>query len=149
LVRARTPVLHDDDHDPEIGSGEIMRDGDDVAVIAHGAMVQQALSAADLLEERGIDARVINMATIKPLDRELVVDTAERTGAIVTAEDHNVIGGLGSAVAEVVAEEHPTAMARVGLDDQFGTSGDGPELYEHFGLTGSAIAAEATDLIDQ
>jgi transketolase len=149
LVRESVPVLHDDDHDPEIGSGEIMRDGDDVAVIAHGAMVQQALSAADLLEERGIDARVINMATIKPLDRELVVDTAERTGAIVTAEDHNVIGGLGSAVAEVVAEEHPTAMARVGLDDQFGTSGDGPELYEHFGLTGSAIAAEATDLIDQ
>jgi transketolase len=149
LVRARTPVLHDDDHDPEIGKGEVMRDGDDVTLIAHGAMVHRALAAADVLEDRGIDARVVNMATIKPLDRQLVVDAAESTGAIVTAEDHNVIGGLGSAVAEVLVEEHPTRMARVGIDDEFGASGDGDELYEHFGLTGTEIAANATDLIDQ
>lgn len=147
LVRESIPVLHDEDHEPEIGRGEVMTDGDDVTVIAHGALVHQALEAADVLEEQGISARVINMATIKPLDRELVVESAQKTDAIVTAEDHNIIGGLGSAVAEVLAEEHPTKMARVGIDDHFGVSGDGLELYKHFGLTGSDIAEKATELI--
>jgi transketolase len=147
LVRESIPVLHDDDYEPEVGRGEVMREGDDVTVMAHGAMVHQALKAADELKERDISARVINMATIKPLDRELVVESAQKTDAIVTAEDHNIIGGLGSAVAEVLAEEHPTKMARVGIDDHFGLSGNGLELYEHFGLTGSDIAAKATELI--
>lgn len=147
LVRESIPVLHDDDHEPEIGRGELMRDGDDVTLIAHGAMVHRALEAADILEEQGVSARVINMATIKPLDREMIVEAAESTDGIVVAEDHNVIGGLGSAVAEVLAEEHPTRMGRVGIDDHFGASGDGFELYEHFGLTASNIAANANTLV--
>jgi transketolase len=147
LVREDIPVLYDDDHEPEIGKGDVLRDGEDVTLIAHGALVHQALEAADVLAEEGVDARVINMSTIKPLDRDLVVEAAEETGAVVTAEDHNVIGGLGSAVAEVLAEERPTPMTRVGIEDRFGISGGGLELYDYFGLTGPDIAEEALELI--
>jgi transketolase len=147
LVRESIPVVHDEGYQPEIGAAEILREGADVTLIAHGALVHQALEAADILNDEGIDARVLNMTTIKPLDREAVVEAARDTGAVVTAEDHNVIGGLGSAVAEVLAEEYPTKMARVGIEDQFGVSGDGLELYEHFGLTGKSIAAKATNII--
>jgi len=149
LVREDIPVLYDDDHQPEVGRGDILAEGEDVTVIAHGAMVHQALEAADILAEQDISARVINMPTIKPIDRSLVLEAAEETGAVVTAEDHNVIGGLGSAVAEVLAEEHPTPMTRVGIDDHFGITGDGLELYEHFGLTGSDIAAAANELLKE
>jgi transketolase len=147
LVREDIPVLYDDDHQPEVGRGDILAEGEDVTVIAHGAMVHQALEAADILAEQDVSAQVINMATIKPIDRSLVLEAAEETGAVVTAEDHNIIGGLGSAVAEVLAEEHPTPMTRVGIDDHFGVSGGGLELYEHFGLTGSDIAAAANELL--
>ena len=147
LVRESSPVVHDEDYEPEIGKGEVLREGEDVTLIAHGALVHQALEAADVLEEEGVDARVINMSTIKPLDTDLVIEAAEETGAIVTAEDHNVIGGLGSAVAEVLAEERPTPMTRIGIEDHFGISGDGLELYDYFGFTGPDIAEEALDLL--
>lgn len=148
LVRESIPVLYDDDHVPEVGKGDVLRSGEDVTIIAHGAMVHNAVEAAEQLEADGVSAQVINMATIKPLDRDLVIDAAKNTGAVVTAEDHNVIGGLGSAVAEVLSEEYPTKMTRVGIEDRFGVSGDGKELYEHFGLTASDVAAAAKGLME-
>lgn len=148
LVREDIPVLHDDDHQPEVGRGEVLRDGDDVTLIAHGAMVHRALEAADRLEDRDVSAQVINMVSIKPLDRDLVVEAAEDTGAVVTAEDHNVIGGLGAAVAEVLSEEQSAKLARVGVDDQFGLTGPPDRLYEHFGLTGADIAETALEVLE-
>jgi transketolase len=147
LVRESIPVLYDDDHTPTVGEGDVLRPGEDVTLLAHGAMVHNALEAADLLADEGVSAQVINMATIKPLDTDLVVDAAKRTGAVVTAEDHSVIGGLGSAVAETLSEAYPTKMTRVGIDDHFGASGDGLELYEEFGLTAADVAAAARDLL--
>ncbi|MFB6128921.1 MAG: transketolase C-terminal domain-containing protein, partial [Halorhabdus sp.] len=134
--------------EPEIGKGEILREGEDVTLMAHGAMVHVVQEAAEVLAEDGIDARVVNMSTIKPLDEELVVDSAEQTGAILTAEDHNIYGGLGSAVAEVLAEQRPTPMKRVGIEDEFGTSGNGLDLYEYYGFTGEAIAEAAKGLLE-
>ncbi|WP_181685649.1 transketolase family protein [Halorhabdus salina] len=148
LARESIPVIHDaEEYEPEIGKGEVLRDGSDVTLMAHGAMVHVVQEAAEILAEDGIDARVINMSTIKPLDEALVVESAEQTGAVLTAEDHNVIGGLGSAVAEVLAEQRPTPMKRVGIEDEFGTSGNGLDLYEYYGFTGDAIAEQAKELL--
>ena len=148
LVRESIPVIHDeDDYEPTIGEGEILRDGADITLMAHGAMVHVVQEAAEVLAEQGVDARVVNMSTIKPLDTDLVIESAKQTGAILTAEDHNVIGGLGSAVAEVLAENHPTPIKRIGIEDEFGTSGNGLDLYEHYGFTGEAIADAATELL--
>ena len=125
----------------EIGKGAVMKDGSDVTIIACGLMVQESLKAAKLLEEEGISARVIDMHTIKPLDRDLVLKAAQETGAIVTAEEHNIIGGLGSAVAEVLCESgKPVPMLRVGVEDVFGRSGPALELLELYGLTAPHIA---------
>jgi len=148
LVRESIPTIHDaEDYEPRIGEGEVLRDGSDVTLIAHGAMVHVVQAAAEVLAEDGIDARVINMSTIKPLDEDLVVEAAEETGAVLTAEDHNVIGGLGGAVAEVLAEQCPTPMKRIGVEDEFGTSGNGLDLYEYYGFTGEDIAESAKDLL--
>lgn len=127
----------------EIGKGIVMKDGKDVTVIANGLLVEQALIAEEALASEGISARVIDMATIKPIDRELVIRSAKETGAIVTAEEHNVIGGLGSAVCEVVSEEFPVPVKRVGVKDQFGRSGKVPPLMELYGLTANDIVAAA------
>ncbi|WP_136687891.1 transketolase family protein [Halorhabdus amylolytica] len=149
LIRESVPVIHDEDeYEPTIGEGEILRDGSDVTLMAHGAMVHVVQEAAEVLAEDGIDARVVNMSTIKPLDEELVVESAEQTGAILTAEDHNIYGGLGSAVAEVLAEQRPTPMKRVGIEDEFGTSGNGLDLYEYYGFTGEDIAETAKGLLE-
>lgn len=148
LVRESIPTIHDDDYVPEIGKGEVLRDGDDVTIIAHGAMVHNAIEAGELLADEGVDARVISMSTIKPLDDDLVLEAARDTGAIVTAEDHNVIGGLGSAVAELLAEERPTKLTRVGMQDEFGTSGNGLDLYEYFDLTAEDVADASKGLLD-
>lgn len=148
LVREAIPVLYEGtDYRPEVGRGDVLRSGEDVAIVAHGAMVHRALEAADLLESDGVSARVINMSSIKPLDRNLVLEAARDTGAVVTAEDHNVIGGLGSAVAEVLSEERSATLARVGVDDEFGLTGPPEKLYEHFGLTGADVAEAATELL--
>ena len=131
------------DYKFEIGKGVTMRDGKDVTLVATGYMVHVALEAAEMLKAEGIDARVINIHTVKPLDSELLAKAARETGAIVTAEEHNVIGGLGSAVAEAVCESCPVPLLRVGVEDKFGKSGKVPVLLEEYGLTAANIAAKA------
>lgn len=142
--RLAVPVIYDrNTYKFELGKGQQMREGTDVTLIATGIMVDMALSAAEQLANEGISARVINMHTIKPIDRALVLEAAKATGAIVTAEEHNVIGGLGSAVAEVVSESCPVPVLRVGVEDTFGRSGTVPALLEAYGLTPANIVAKA------
>ena len=131
------------DYKFEIGKAVSYREGRDVTIIATGYMVHLALEASDMLKEEGIDAGVINIHTVKPIDKEAIVKAAERSGAIVTAEEHNIIGGLGSAVAEVVSESHPVPVLRVGVEDSYGRSGKVPELLEIYGLTSKNIADKA------
>lgn len=138
--RAAVEVINDrPDYKFEVGKGVLLRDGKDVTIIATGIMVQTSLEAAKMLEDEGIDARVVNIHTIKPIDKEIIIKAAEETGAIVTAEEHNIIGGLGSAVAEVICENKPVPMLRVGVEDRFGKSGKVPPLLEEYGLTAKNI----------
>ena len=142
--RLAVPVICDKDtYKFEMGKGVQMKEGTDVTIIATGIMVDMALTAAEQLANEGISARVINMHTIKPIDRALVLEAAKATGAIVTAEEHNIIGGLGSAVAEVVSEGCPVPVLRVGVEDVFGRSGTVPALLEAYGLTPANIVAKA------
>ena len=138
-----------DDYKFEIGKGITLVDGSDVTLIACGLMVQRALKAQELLAAEGISARVIDMHTIKPLDRELVIKAAKETGAIVTAEEHNVIGGLGAAVAEVLVTDTLCPVEFVGVQDVFGHSASPDELLEHYGLTAENIAAKAKKAISR
>lgn len=139
LGRLAVPVFNDDNVDFVIGKGKELVTGTDATVIATGLLVNEALIAAEQLKAEGISVRVINMATIKPIDKDIIVKAAEETGAIVTAEEHNIIGGLGSAVAEVLCENKPVPMLRVGVEDTFGRSGPALELLELYGLTASHI----------
>lgn len=132
-----------DDHTFEIGKGKIVRDGKDVTIVACGVEVARAVEAAELLAADGIEARVVNMATIKPIDSELLARCAKHTGCFVTAEDHNIHGGLGSAVAESLAASHPCPIEYIGVKDVFGASGEPDELAEQFGLTAPFIAKAA------
>jgi len=134
-------------HKFEVGKGMQLRDGKDVTIIATGFMVHLALEAAETLAAEGIDARVINIHTIKPLDKEIILKAAKETGAIVTAEEHSIIGGLGSAVAETVCEGCPVPMLRVGVEDRFGKSGKVPPLLEEYGLTAANIADKVRTVI--
>lgn len=143
LGRSGVPTITDADAPFVIGKGRVMREGSDVTLIGCGMMVAKALEAADALAEEGVSAAVIDMSTIKPIDRELIVEWAKKTGAIVTAEEHNVIGGLGSAVAEVLVEEALVPMERVGIEDVFGESGTGGELVEKYRLTAEHIVEKA------
>ena len=127
------------DYKFELGKGVMYREGKDVTIIATGYMVHLALEAADMLKEEGIDAGVINIHTIKPIDKNLIIRAAKTSGAIVTAEEHNVIGGLGSAVCDVVSAECPVPVIKVGVEDSFGRSGKVPELLELYGLTSANI----------
>lgn len=139
--RLAVPVFNEENVEFTIGKGKVMREGADVTIIATGLEVNEAMIAADTLAAEGIDARVINMATIKPIDKDLILVCAAETGAIVTAEEHNVIGGLGSAVAEVLVESgKPVPMLRVGVEDTFGRSGPALELLDLYGLTAPHIA---------
>ena len=131
------------DYKFELGKGVVYREGRDVTIVATGYMVHLALEAADELKKEGIDAGVINIHTIKPIDKELLVNAAAKTGAIVTAEEHNIIGGLGSAVAEALSESCPVPVLRVGVEDTYGRSGKVPELLEIYGLTSQNIANKA------
>ena len=141
--RLAVPVITEEDTPFVIGKGQVLREGKDVTIVATGLMVNEALEAAEQLAAEGIDAQVINMATIKPIDKELLVEAARQTGAIVTAEEHNVIGGLGSAVAEVLAEAVPVPVVRVGVEDTFGQSGPAVELLKLYGLSAENIVAKA------
>lgn len=143
LGRSGVPTITDADAPFVIGKGRVMREGSDVTLIGCGMMVAKALEAADALTEEGVSAAVIDMSTIKPIDRELIVEWAKKTGAIVTAEEHNIIGGLGSAVAEVLVEEALVPMERVGIEDVFGESGTGGELVEKYRLTAEHIVEKA------
>ncbi|MBQ1245321.1 MAG: transketolase family protein [Clostridia bacterium] len=138
--RYAVPVLfNSDEYTFELGKGVLLREGSDVTVVATGMMVAAALEAADTLAAEGISVRVINIHTIKPLDTQILAAAARETGAMVTAEEHNVIGGLGSAVTEALAEACPCPVLRVGVNDQFGRSGKVPPLLEMYGLTAGAI----------
>ena len=146
--RSAVPIVFDaDTYKFEIGKGVELRAGSDVTIIATGITVEMALKAADLLAEEGISARIVNIATIKPIDREIVIKAAMETGAIVTAEEHNVIGGLGSAVAEVITETVPVPLRRVGVKDTFGRSGEVDELLSYYKLTPEEIVLQAKDAI--
>ncbi len=142
--RLAVPVFNDPEaYKFELGKGICMKDGSDVTIVATGLMVGMAVDAAKMLEEKGISARVINIHTIKPLDKDIILKAAAETGAIVTAEEHNIIGGLGSAVAEAVCEGNPVPVVRVGVNDSFGHSGKVPPLLRMYGLTAENIAAKA------
>lgn len=145
--RYAVPVVFDDDYHFTIGKANILRDGSDVTIIATGLMVDEALKAYELLKSEGISARVINMATIKPLDTDAVIAAARDTGAIVTAEEHSVIGGLGSAVAEAVCEVCPVPVVKLGVYDRFGYSGPAAALLDKFGLRAPDIAEKAKKAI--
>lgn len=147
LTRGKIPKITKPEDKFEIGEGKIMKQGKDVAIIASGSLVHISLEASEELKKQDIDATVINIHTIKPLDKDLIIKAAKETGAIVTAEDHNIIGGLGSAVAEVLAENHPTKIKRIGVNDQFGESGKPNELYEKYGLTKENIIKVVKNLI--
>jgi len=138
--RLAVPTIFGDDYKFEIGKGVQLADGDDVTLIGTGLMVPEVLEAKKALAEQGISARVINIATIKPIDKDIIIKAAEKTGAIVTAEEHNIMGGLGSAVAEVLCETCPVPMLRVGTNDVFGKSGKPADLMAEYGLTAENIA---------
>ena len=145
--RLAVPVIFDDDYKFEVGKGVELRSGNDVTVIATGLMVNEALKAHDILKAEGISARIINMATVKPLDNEIVLKAAKETGAIVTAEEHSVIGGLGSAVSELLSEQLPTPVLKLGVYDVFGHSGPAAKLLDEFGLRAENIAEKARKAI--
>ncbi|MEE0742599.1 MAG: transketolase family protein [Emergencia sp.] len=139
LGRAAVPVFYDENAEIRLGKGNTLREGKDVTVVATGIMVAEAMEAASVLETEGIDVRVIDMHTIKPLDEEIIVKAAKETGKIVTAEEHSVIGGLGSAVAEVLCRKFPAKMAMVGQQDTYGESGKPDELKAKYGMTAEDI----------
>ena len=145
--RSPAPRLFGDDHKFEIGKGQVLRGGNDVTIVACGVEVARALQAAEMLEAENISARVVNMPTIKPIDTELLAACARETGAIVTAEDHNVHGGLGGAVAEALAQTRPCPVEFVGVKDTFGASGEPEELAHHFGISAPFIAEAARHVI--
>ena len=147
LGRSPVPILTKPEDPFAIGTARVLREGDDLALVACGIMVAQALHAAELLAKEGIAARVINLHTLKPIDAASLLKAARETGAIVTAEEHSVVGGLGSAVAEVVVQEHPVPMRFVGVLDRFGTSGDPAELLKAFHLMPEDIAKAAKDVL--
>ena len=143
--RAAVPVIHEEGFNFQIGKGEILRDGTDVAIIANGLLTYEAIVAAEELQKDGINAMVINMGTIKPLDEELVLSAAKKCGKIITCEEHSVIGGLGEAVCSLLSEKLPTPVKRVGVNDEFGHSGPAAVLLKQFGLSAEHIVEVAKD----
>ncbi len=144
--RLAVPVFHSEDYSFQIGKGETVKDGKDVAIIANGLMVYEAILAAEELEKAGISARVINMATIKPLDEALVLKAAKECGKVITCEEHSVIGGLGEAVCSLLSEKCPTPVRRIGVNDEYGHSGPAVALLKQFGLSAEHIVEVAKDL---
>lgn len=147
LTRDPSPVIVGDDYRFEIGKSTLLREGDDIGIVSTGVQTVRALEAADMLAESGVKASVLHVPTIKPLDSDAILAVAERTGAIVTAEDHTILGGLGGAVAEVLAENLPTRMRRIGVRDTYGESGANDALLEKYGLTPRHIAEAAQELL--
>ena len=139
LGRAKVPTIHDNKYKFEIGKAEILLEGKDVSIFASGALVSRAIDAANLLAKKGIKAEVINIHTIKPIDKRAIVKSAKKTGKVITCEDHNVIGGLGTSIEEVLCEECPCKVLKIGVNDIFGESGKPEELYTKYGLTADNI----------
>lgn len=148
LGRTAVPTITDENSPFEIGKANLMRQGKDLTIIACGHMVYNSLEAAKLLEKQGIEAAVLNLHTIKPIDKQAIIKAAKETGAIVTAEEHTILGGLGSAVSEVVSEECPTVIKKVGIYDRFGESGEPEELFKAFGLMPEDIAERAKQALE-
>ena len=144
--RLAVPVFHAEDYNFQIGKGEVVREGTDVAIIANGLLTYEAIKAGEELAAAGINAMVINMATIKPLDEELVLEAAKKCGKIITCEEHSVIGGLGEAVCSLLSEKLPTPVKRIGVNDEFGHSGPAAALLKQFGLCAENIVATAKEL---
>jgi len=149
LGRPKVPVIYDEKIDFEIGKAILLKDGEDLAILGTGIMVAKALEAASLLSEEGVNARVIDVHTIKPIDQDIIVKAAKDTGAVVTAEEHSIIGGLGSAVAEVLVESYPVPMLRVGVKDEFAESASAEELLIRYGLTTSDIFHAAKKALEK
>jgi len=146
--RAAVPVINDKpDYKFEIGKGTVVREGKDVTIVATGIMMDSALGAAEMLASEGIDAEVINICTIKPIDRDIIIKSAQKTGKVVTCEEHSVIGGLGSAVCEVLAEECPVRVKRIGMQDVFGESGSASDLVHKYGLDAEGVAASIREFV--
>lgn len=143
LGRAKVPCVYDKDSKLELGKSYVLREGSDVTLIAGGVEVAQALEAADLLENEGISAEVIDVFSVKPFDKPTLISSIKKTGCIVTCEEHSTVGGLGSAVADIIGENYPVPLERVGVRDQFGTSGEPDELLAEYGLDAKGIALKA------
>ena len=137
--RSAVPVFHAEDFKFEIGKGEVVREGGDIAIIANGLMVYEAMKAGEALAEQGINAMIVNMATIKPLDEALVLEAARKCGKVITCEEHSIIGGLGEAVCALLSEKLPAPVKRIGMNDEFGRSGPAAELLQHYGLCAENI----------
>ena len=144
--RLAVPVFHEENFEFVIGKGEVVRDGSDVAIIANGLLTYEAIKAGEELAAAGINAMVINMATIKPLDEELVIAAAKKCGKIITCEEHSVIGGLGEAVSSCLSENYPVPVKRIGVNDEFGHSGPAVAVLEQFGLCAANIVATAKEM---
>ena len=147
LGRMAVEDVYDDSYVFELGKGVLLRDGKDVTIIATGLMVQEALKAYDILKVEGIDAKVINIHTIKPIDKDIIINAAKETKAIVTAEEHSIIGGLGSAVLEVLSDEYPVPVKRVGVMDTFGESGKPADLLKKYKLTADEIVVRTKEVL--
>lgn len=148
LGRSAVPVIYDKELDFQIGKGIMVKEGKDVTIVATGIMVNEALLAKEVLSEKGIDARVIDMHTIKPIDQEIIVQAARETRGIVTAEEHSIVGGLGSAVAEVLAQQAPAKMRMVGIKDVFGESGKPAELMKKYEITSENIVKACLEILE-
>ena len=147
LVRTALPIVHNSDYKFQFGKADMLRDGSDAVIFATGALVYESLKAADALREEGFSIAVVNIHTIKPIDIRTTVEFAKKTGHVITAEDHNIIGGLGSAVAEVLAENYPCIMRRIGLMDRYAESGSPEELYKKYGLSADNIVRNVKDIM--
>jgi transketolase len=145
--RMKFPVIFPDGASFEIGRGTVVNEGSDITIMAIGLMVSESLKAANLLKSKGISARVVNMSTVKPIDENLILSCARETRAIVTAEEHSIIGGLGSAVCEVISENYPVPVKRIGIQDRFCMSGTGDELLDFYGLRAADIACASEDVL--
>ena len=147
LCRPDIPVIYNDKLEFQIGKGNILAEGSDLSIISCGIMVGEALIAGKKLAEHGIEATIIDMHTIKPIDKEMIIMTAKNTGAVITVEDHNVIGGLGSAVTEVLSEHYPTRVKRIGINDCYGESGPYKDLMKKYGLSSQNIVDTAKEMV--